>query len=475
MSAVHVFENAQVLTVEGIRESFSVKDGRIFSLDSSPNEKNRVSVDLEGRCVVPGFIDSHTHMARLGREINGLSLEGIRSRSEALEKVKEYASRQDRDVVVGYGWDESLWSENEFLYSEDLGFTTKPVVLFRRDEHMAVVNEPVLRALEIPLHGDSSHGILKEEQMRPVREFIESGDTEIRAALDSAIGRAVSLGIVGVRDIVDWNTERVYSAMEKPIHVSRVIYDHQYFDGFERNSGRWGVKTFLDGSIGSLTAAHIGWEPDNLKFDRKSFMEHIGRFWKNGLPVAVHAIGEVAVETSVDVLNRSPERLVNSIEHFELVNEGVLDEIGPNTVVSSQPNFLMWAQRNGMYMHNLGEDWLGKNNPFREIVDRGIPLAFGSDCMPIGPVFGISQAEKSEFSNQRLSLREGIRAYTEGSASLLGLSDRKGRISKGFDADFVVMQPDFLSEQEDHGGMMPLETYINGVRVYSRDNMRNEA
>lgn len=467
MTAVNVFTNALILTPHGLSDSISVRDGKILSLDDSPGEKNRYVTDMGGKCIIPGFIDSHTHLLRMGLELGGLSLEGMEDRNEVLSRIRKFTESSPKGIIVGYGWDESLWENNEFLHAEDLNFTGKAIVLFRRDEHMAVVNDPVLRSLDFKRTGDSAMGILKEEELNPVRELIKPDLREIKEALNTAIRKAISFGIVSARDIVDSSTEKAYSDMQTAFHVSRAIYDHEYSSEYTKSPGRWGIKMFLDGSIGALTAAHRGWESSNLKMSGSKLAEHLGMFWQHGLPVAVHAIGDVAVETAIDAVSGSPEGIINSIEHFELVEDGMLDSLTGNTYISAQPNFLMWAGKGGLYDRNLGTEWLEKNNPYRLILDRGLNLAFGSDCMPMGPVFGIHNAVNSEFSKQKITLEEAIRAYTEGSASLIGLGNRKGRIDPGFDADFAVFEPDFLTRRSDLKKSRPLQTIIGGNTVFS--------
>lgn len=470
MSVTQAYVNAQVLTPQGIVDSFSVKDGKIVSLNDSSGDKNRKVTDLNGKCVIPGFIDSHTHMLRLGLEIDGLSLEGIRSREEALEKVRRYSDKEKGDIIVGYGWDESLWESNDFLYSEDLKFTERKVVLFRRDEHMAVVNEPVLRSLSTSGHNVNSNGILKEEELGLLRNLTKPGTETARNALKAAIRNATSLGVTGLRDMVDSFTDRIYDSFRPDIMVKRVVYDYAYTSDYKKSRDRWGIKTFLDGSIGSLTAAHNGWNENNLKFNREDLDNHLNRFWKLNWPVAIHAIGEIATEVAVRALSNSPRTIMNSIEHFELTPDEVIDGIPENTVISAQPNFLSWAGKNGMYERNLGTNWLENNNVYRKILDGGIKMAFGSDCMPLDPINGISYAINSGYSSQKISLMEAISAYTEGSALLLGAGNFKGRIDKGFDADFLILTDNFLNEKHPKSNSI-VETVISGHTVYSSDEV----
>jgi len=91
---------------------------------------------------------------------------------------------------------------------------------------------------------------------------------------------------------------------------------------------------------------------------------------------------------------------------------------------------LQWNIDNGLYENSLGKEWPSKNNSFRYILDSGKHLAFGSDCMPFNPFYGINFAINSKYTNQRINIFEAIKAYTYGSAYLLGKENYKSIYQK---------------------------------------------
>src|SRR5207244_5433515 len=138
-----------------------------------------------------------------------------------------------------------------------------------------------------------------------------------------------------------------------------------------------------------------------------------------GLRTATHAIGDAAsrpvAETLADVQEENPrEPMRHRIEHYELPDEETLRLTkDAGLIASCQPNFIgQWSGPGDVYETRLGMDRLRKNNPFRRIARLGIPLCFGSDGMPYGPLYGIHWAVNGYFEDQRLSPEDAFRAYS---------------------------------------------------------------
>ncbi|MGC8614823.1 MAG: amidohydrolase [Thermoprotei archaeon] len=435
----------------GIDEGKVAKIGRV-------REQAHREIDLNGRVVLPGFIDSHTHMLHLGLQKLRLDLSGCKSRDEAIEKVAKRASEPGTNVVIGYGWDESAWKDKVYLTKDELDFTEKPVVLYRRDGHMATLNSKALRKLGI----ERQDGILKEDELDLLASLVSPSIEEIVAALRLAFETALREGVTAVRDFVDRATEEAYININPPIRAYRSIYVDNYFGGFGGETA-WGVKAFLDGSIGAMTAAHEGWPDSNLKFDEAKFVSLSRSFWDRGLPVAVHAIGERAVAVALAAFRNAPIR--NSIEHFELVHDEMLDDVG-NSFISSQPNFLQWALPGGLYENRLGSKWLEENNPFSEMLRRGLDVAFGSDCMPFGPNYGIYYAISSPYPRQRITLEQAIDCYTVEGAKLLG-NPLIGSLEEGHYADVAIFEESYGRDPKALKDEKPLMTLVGGRKAYS--------
>ncbi|MCJ2555440.1 MAG: amidohydrolase family protein, partial [Candidatus Thermoplasmatota archaeon] len=156
------------------------------------------------------------------------------------------------------------------------------------------------------------------------------------------------------------------------------------------------------------------------------------------------------------------------IEHLELPTEEDLREARRlGLVASMQPNFVgQWSRPGGMYEDRLGPERLKGNNPFRRILDMGIPLAFGSDNMPLSPLYGVHWAVNAPFEAQRLTVEEALRAYTLGSAYASGEEALKGSLDPGKLADLVVLEKDPWERPETIEDIPVYATILGGRVVY---------
>lgn len=445
----------------------AVNGGRIAYVGRERKLDSHRAIDLQGRTVMPGFIDSHTHLLNLGLSMNRLDLSQTSTREEALEKIREYACQSKSGVIVGYGWDETTWGEKDYLTDKELDLTGRPMMLYRKDMHMAVLNNKAMELAGVKKEG----GAFSEESLGEVQWLSRPSGSEVHAALMSAGARAASEGITTVRDIMELGTMETLKSMGFPVRVLGALYDREYENNDLTDAGWWGIKTFLDGSIGSRSAAHDGWRSENLKFSKEGLKNHLEKFWKSGMPVAMHAIGEIAVTQAVEALSGQRGSMRNSIEHFELVEPERLERIRDSTVLSSQPNFLQWSNSGGLYENTLGQKWFGRDNPFRSILDAGKNLAFGSDCMPIGPNYGIGFAVNSPHSSQKINLPEAVRAYTEGGAFLLHMEGCLGKIEPGHYADLVIQDEKFEEDLTGLGRKKPLGTLKEGIFTHSSSEL----
>ncbi len=463
-----ILENGRVFAYDGYYGAVAIDSGKIAKVGDRIDEYAKKRIDLEGKYVIPSFIDAHVHMIMIGLQKERIDLSKATSRDEAISTVRD-AAKRPWPVVVGYGWDESMWKDKNFLTSDDFEGIDKPVVLFRKDLHMATVNSKAMRTAGI----ESRDGIVREEDTGKLKPLVDPGPEERKIAMDMAFDEAISKGVCAVRDVVDMDTSIYYRENNPPVYVDEMIYSSSFFSDYGRTGNERAVKAFLDGSIGSMTAAHDGWDEKNLKMNKNEFQSFSSNFWNLGFPVAVHAIGDIATETASAVFSKYSGKLRNSIEHFEFVNDSVLEEMNRNVVISSQPNFLQWSFPGGLYEDRLGTHWLRNNNRFRTYLDTGLKLAFGSDSMPFGPEYGIYYAINAPFENQRISLEQAIRAYTEGSAYALGLEDSIGRIEKGFVANLNIFNVNYPEDQAKNMFTEPESVILSGKFIKNGSGGKN--
>jgi predicted amidohydrolase YtcJ len=140
-------------------------------------------------------------------------------------------------------------------------------------------------------------------------------------------------------------------------------------------------------------------------------------------------------------------------------------EVG--AVASVQPNFLKWTRDGGLYEARLGRERARASNRYAALRESGVPLAFGSDTMPLGPLFGVQQAVTAPAPEQRLDVGDALRAYTHGAAYALRDEDRFGTLRAGIHADLVVLGASPWAV--DPGGIGDIDvvrTFVGGEPTY---------
>lgn len=462
-------------------------------------------VDLRGAVLVPGFIDAHAHLADSAGERGWTRLDGTRDLEEALARLRRAAaSTPPGGWVVGIDWDEAKWPERRFLNRDDLDrvSTDHAVVARRIDGHIGSLNSLALerasefvgeRGFDVDASGRPT-GILTEDAFGDFHQRFEGGEAAIERGLPPMARMAHRLGITSIHDVVGQGGLRAHQAVHQAGRSRLRVYAmprDSLLDAFLRGGLRTGfgdpwlrlgpIKIFADGSLGAYTAALAA--PYEGRPGNKGMLIHSPTELRSmlmaaheaGFQTATHAIGDAAirlvVETLEDVHGSAPrEDARHRIEHYELPDDDVLRRTKAAGIVAScQPNFVgQWSGPKDVYETRLGAKRFAANNPFRKILRSGIPLCFGSDGMPYGPLFGIHWAVNGFFEDQRISPEDAIRAATAGGA-YAGFSEREtGTLEAGKLADFAILRGDPFDTPDRIAQMRIGSTWIGGARVYAR-------
>ncbi|APW96558.1 amidohydrolase [Halobiforma lacisalsi AJ5] len=485
-AADRLFTNAEVHTLtdpDEVHEALAVRNGEIVRLGDAYEVEFLEGVetdviDCEGRVVLPGFIDAHTHVENLGRYLVHADLSGAESAGECLERLEARAAEtDDGEWIQGFGYDESEWDDADYLTREDLDRVSdeRPVVALRVDMHAASLNSVALERIAADLpDGDvrkedgEPTGVVVEDAAEAVRKGIAPGYEETRDLVTAGLEHAAERGVTAVHDMVR-NSEapRVYRDLEAegegelPTRV-RINYWADHLEavtevGLATNAGsdrvRTGaIKTYTDGSIGARTAklgeAYADGDGDSdtdgeWVVDPDELRAIVERADAEGYQVTAHAIGDEAIEETIAALEDTddPARSRHRIEHVELATDDHLERMADAGIVASmQPNFHRWAAEGGLYDQRLGEARRRRTNRLRDVLEAGVPLAFGSDCMPLDPLLGVHHAVTAPTESQRLSVTEALRAYTRGAAYAGFDEDRLGTLEVGKRADLVVLE-----------------------------------
>jgi len=391
-------------------------------------------LDLDGAALLPGFIDAHTHVQAWGLRLFTTDLSGARSWSDIISRI----SGSD-GAFIGIDYDESGWSDD--MRTMDLDGFDFPVALRRVCGHEALANDAALRIMGEDHPGAvDDDGVSEKGALELFRIFDPGAEKRVEAARHGA-DTAVSLGITTVHEITHDLEPLRRSGTPLKWRAYMVIED----DPVRRRDGFAGIKLFSDGSIGSRTAWMTEDYTDGGRggpyMDREIIIEHAGRAADLGLQVMAHALGDAAVHNVIEAYTEvaaSYELVRPRIEHLELVPDGDWAAMrGLGVVVSMQPNFTVnWGMPGGMYETALGSRYTAANN-YRKGLSCN--LAFGSDCMPMGPLLGMRGALEHPDPDARLTVDEAVRAYTEGGARA-GMTERStGTIGPGKACDLVVL------------------------------------
>ena len=517
-----ILTNGKILTVDDdftIHDTLVVHEGRVLETGAASLVSKypaREVIDLQGKTVMPGFNDSHTHIR--GRPQRYIELGEVSSIAEIQDLIRSKISEMgEGEWITGYGWSEDELDDGRRPLRDDLDLAApnNPVILTRAGGHSAVTNSLALDlagvTLETPqpeggvIERDDNgelNGIIRERQEIVGRLVPESTYAEIIASLEINLNDLLRLGITSITDaskppnqFAMW--EELYKNALLPLPRSQIQF--QWFDikGINEVKARAGngtdflkvgpIKVFADGGFTGPAAYTLepyrnqGEYRGYLNMPEQELVEHLNEIHDAGWQMGIHTIGDAAivlvVNTLADALERNPrDDHRHYLNHFsmrppELTME-LMAEHGIH--ITQQPNFTYTLE--GRYLENLDGWRLQHNNPLRSPMDHGITVAISSDILPIGPMVGIYAAvtRKGMTGNvygpeEAITREEAIRAYTASGAFLNFEENVKGSLQSGKFADMIVLSDDILTvDEEKIMDILVEQTYVDGKLVYSR-------
>jgi predicted amidohydrolase YtcJ len=504
--------NGRVFTGSGFAEGFLVEGGEIRAVgpdDTVRRAKSRGAdvVDLRGRLVVPGLIDLHMHLTDTLLEREGVDLRGARSREEMADRVQHRLTPGSSAPLVGVGWDSTVWPDSRDPTRDDLDrvSTEQPLILLHISMHAAVLNSRALAESGVEETvsdppggrygrdaGGRLNGLLYDSAL--ARLSASSSNQEwVRAngpAYRRLLAEAASLGLTTLCPVLASPEEigvvHALSTGGLPVRV-RFYLDLRNLDRFRslptpgpRSDWRLtGVKAITDGAFGTRTAwlsAPYTDRPDTSGFpiwEDTALREALQVAKKLGLPPALHAIGDRALQRVLALLEEVPSAGPPRIEHASLTPPALwpaLEKSRPHLVV--EPHFVetdRWA------IERLGPERARWTYAFRTLTDQGFPLGGASDSPvePLDPWTGLRaatfRAPRSEFgrftASERLAPIEAFQLYTCHAGPILGEAGL-GRLAVGSPADFVVTSAPSLDAALATERPPVVETWVGGRRSF---------
>lgn len=535
-----VIVNASIIS-DGLNipENFAaVADGlfiHVGEFDDALIGPDTKRIDAEGRTVIPGLIDSHLHMLWGGVNLNsGVDLRPARSRSEFVEIIEHHIVRKKlapNQWITGGRWATESWDHPEEPTRNWIDKVTakNPTLLYRMDGHSALANSAALKLANITaqkpdppggrIQRDSETGeptgILRESAIAIVRKLRPKPTLdEQTAGCRSAAKLALSHGITSVGDIVESNTLEVYRNLARSDpsdhsdemvrffmyvsdhHWEQLIPDIQQFQPKRNWVQIAGLKDYMDGSLGSQTAAmHDPYLPhdDPSAFPEPNvglFMDGIyeGRLQRNleiardhKLQPIYHAIGDEATHLFLDTLEKTiPNQdqrhaLRPRIEHAQHLLTEDVSRIASLSVIASMQPFHKFDDARTMTQY-LGEKRCTNSYMFRSLLEAKVPISFGSDwpIVTMNPFSAIETAVNNTTAlgrdwhpEESITFKQALRCYTKYPALALHAENEIGRIAPGYIADFVILDHSPFDENlESFEDIHPLLTALQGRIVF---------
>jgi predicted amidohydrolase YtcJ len=484
---------------------------------------NTTVIDLGGRFVTPGFIDSHVHFLEGGSNLASVQLRDASTPEEFISLIKAFAAKQKPGAwILGGGWDGKGWESLPEKGWIDSVTPDNPVFVSRLDGHMALANSLALKLAGIDAgvkdvmggsigrdsRGDLT-GILKDNAMDMVFNIIPPApEEEVEKALVAGMDYFASNGVTSVQAVDAGSyADAIAAVRSRGQLITRVYVMHTIssWNALKEQTDRegfgdkWirtgGVKGFVDGSLGSHTAAFIDPYTDmvtdsglfvNSKEDLYSWVSNAD---KSGEQVVIHAIGDRAINFLLNTYERVAQENGERdrrfrIEHSQHIAPGDIERYANlNVIASMQPYHAIddgkWAEP------LIGTERMKTTYAFRSLLDAGALLAFGSDwpVAPATPLEGIYAAvtrrtldDKNPdgwIPEQKITVEEALRAYTKDAAYASFEEGIKGTLEPGKLADFVVLDNDITTiDPVKIRDVKVLQTFVGGKKVFDSNDDR---
>ena len=420
-------------------------------------------VDLGNAFIAPGFVDSHVHISATGLQLAGLNLTGVESARTALDALG-VACSETHDMVLGAGWDDTMWPDAHLWTAENVAAVAgeRTLYLSRVDVHSAMCSSSLLGATDgtAILVSGAEHESARKQMLSQL-----SNDQRAEA-INAALSQAARQGIVALHEhggpaISGTHDFTQVLTLGSSPDVPQVF---GYWGSIDIAQAQvlgahgCGGDLCVDGSLGSHTALlaenYVGSQTrGNEYLDEDQIAEHLIAATNGGIQTGFHAIGDEAIarivralESVVRVCGESAvRRLRHRIEHAEMVKKDHLDVLSRlGIVLSVQPVFdELWGGTGAMYEKRIGHERASAMNPFADISESGIVMAFGSDSpvTPINPWRAIRAATLHHNPSQRISARAAFVAHTRGGWRAVG-DDTAGVIAVGAPAHFAAWKVD---------------------------------
>ncbi|MEK4653115.1 amidohydrolase [Niallia sp. FSL W8-0954] len=482
-------------------------------------------IDLKGDVLLPGFVDSHMHLIGHGEKLLRLNLSACTSKEEALQMLASYA----RDIkegqwIIGDGWNENMWPEQKVLTAKDIDqhVSNHPVLFNRICKHAIAVNSYALKIANItndtpvPFGGvmekdelGNPNGVFKDQAQELITSVLPKvTDEYVENALRAGIKDAYRLGLTGAHteDLNYYHGYKgTYQSFKKVIEEegnlfrAHLLVHHEVFEEMIEDGGKYlggsewvefgSMKIFADGAFGGRTAFlsrpyHDDPSTNGVSiFTQERLNDLVAMAREKECPIAVHAIGDAAFEMVLNAIEKYPlqgfgrDRLI----HATMLRKDLIERLkGLPLILDIQPSFVVsdfpWV------IDRLGEENLAYCYAWKTLLEEGLHCAGGSDAPieNVNPLVGIQAAVtrsnqedkqgKGYIPKEALTIYEAVCLYTKGSAYAICHEEDRGKIEKGYVADFTILNKDiFHVNPHEIEKIKVMKTIVGNEIMYERN------
>lgn len=533
--AEQIYINGHILTMEDAfpeMEAMAVGAGRIVSIGTTEElqalHPQAEVIDLAGRTVMPGIIESHGHLLSLGQSFLELNLEGLTSPEEVVRRVAERVQETpEGEWIIGWGWDDGAWAK-DYPDNQELSRISPHNPVFLKSLHgfagwansLALEQAGIMAATPEPPQGEILRdaetgrptGILTNEAQGLLTQHIPRlGPDQVEKALELAITECLQYGLTSLHEarttqiMLDaLQSLKTQGRLQSRIYVMLDWTEEELLERYFREGPEIDpdfmltircIKIFVDGALGSRGAALL--EPYSdapgeiglVVTPEDRVYELTRRSLNKRLQVAVHAIGDRANRITLDAFSRAIQDVPGvkdhrlRVEHAQVVSTEDIPRFSPlNLVLSMQPphcpSDMPWVET------RIGPERVMRAYAWRSILDTGVHMTLNSDFPgeTLDPFVGMHAAmtrqspegkpEGGWYLEQCLTRDEVLKAYTTEAAYSEFAEDLKGKLLPGMLADFIVLSDDILTiPAVEFLSLRVEETYVGGERVYERQRI----
>jgi predicted amidohydrolase YtcJ len=507
-----VLVGANVLTMDpsqSVAKAIAIKGDRIVKVGTNEEIEAWIGKDtkvlsVNGKTVVPGFIDTHIHIADFGRLLTWIDFSDVDSIKEMQENLSKRVQKTSKGKwILGRGWSEKRFAEKRLPTRFDLDAVSpdNPVIFYHESGKLCVVNSKALelagvtKATSSPSGGvidrnektGEPTGVLRENATNLLWKAVpEPSEEELMDATALACEKILEAGVTSVHWIALSSIEisiiqKLHEQNRLPLRIYVIVPANllKSIVGFKAHADLalkvGGGLIFADGYLASRTAALFQPYSDNptssgkLLCTQKEMNTSAEKIVKADLQLVIHAVGDKAVDAALTTIETTGKGHCNRIEQAAVVNKRLVERMKKQKmIVSVQPRvvaseFSVWSA-----IEHLGPERAKWLFPIKTLLREGVRVVGGSDCPmePLSPLLGVQTAVTREvFPEERVTIDEALRMYTVDAAYSSNEENIKGSVETGKLADLAVLSRDPFSVSPSEIESISVELTIVGGRV----------